>query len=83
MLITWSDDGYFGLRQSLAGVFDKAVSSWFDDVSEEHGFTEDGKTLEPRVCFPVLTHSVKTKRDGITRLFLLSIHDDSIGSSTS
>ncbi len=27
------------------GVFDKAVSSWFEDASEEHGFTEDGKTV--------------------------------------
>jgi hypothetical protein len=24
MLITWSDDGYFGLRQSLAGTFREA-----------------------------------------------------------
>ncbi len=29
------------------GVFDKAVSSWFDNVSEEHGLTEDGKTVAP------------------------------------
>ena len=29
------------------GVFDKAVSSWFDNVSEEHGLTEDGKTVPP------------------------------------
>ena len=26
MLITWSDDGYFGLRQSLAGTFREAVA---------------------------------------------------------
>ena len=45
MLITRSDDGYFGLRQSLTGVFDKAVSSWLDNASEEHGLTEDGKTV--------------------------------------
>ena len=29
------------------GVFDKTVSSWFDNVPEEHGLTEDGKTLPP------------------------------------
>ena len=29
------------------GVFDKAVSSWFDNVSEEHGITEDDKTVPP------------------------------------
>ena len=28
-------------------VFDKAVSSWFDIVSAEHGLTEDGKTVPP------------------------------------
>ena len=47
MLITRSDDGYFGLRQSLSGVFDKALSSWIDNVPEEHGLTEDGKTVAP------------------------------------
>ncbi len=30
------------------GVFDKAVASWFDTISEEHGLTEDGKTVAPR-----------------------------------
>ncbi len=54
MLITRSDDGYFGLRRSLAGVFDKAVSSWFDHLSEEHGLTEDGKTVAP---FPLIFSS--------------------------
>ncbi len=39
MLIALSDDGYFGLRQSLAGVFDKAVTSTFGSVSDEHGLT--------------------------------------------
>ncbi len=29
------------------GVFDKAVSLWFDIGFEEHGLTEDGKTLAP------------------------------------
>ena len=29
------------------GVFDKAVSSWFENVSEEHGLTEVGKTVPP------------------------------------
>ena len=29
------------------GVFDKAVSSWLDNASEEHGLTEDGKTVAP------------------------------------
>ena len=29
------------------GVFDKAVPSWFDNVIEEHGLTEDGKTVKP------------------------------------
>ncbi len=53
MLITRSGDGYFGLRQTLTGVFDKAVSSSFDNLSEEHGLTGDGKT-EP----PFLPHSV-------------------------
>ena len=47
MLITRSDDGYFGMRQCLAGVFDKAVSSWFVNVSEEHGLTEDGRAVAP------------------------------------
>ncbi len=36
-----------GLRRSLAGAFDKAVSSWFDNASEEHGLTDDGKTVAP------------------------------------
>ena len=36
------DSGWHGL-----GVFDKAVSSWFDNMSEEHGLTEDGKTVAP------------------------------------
>ena len=34
MLITQSDDGYFGLRQSLTGVLDKAVSSWTSSHKE-------------------------------------------------
>ena len=29
------------------GVFDKAVASWFDNVSEKYGLTEDGKTVAP------------------------------------
>ena len=29
------------------GVFDMAVSSWFDNMSEDYGFTEDGKTAIP------------------------------------
>ena len=29
------------------GVLDKAVSSWFDNVPEEHRLTEDGKTVAP------------------------------------
>ncbi len=57
MLITRSDDGYFGLRQSLAGVFDKAVSSWFGNASDEHGLTEDGKTVAP------LFHGLLFRRD--------------------
>ncbi len=54
MLITRSDDGYFGLRRSLDAVFDKAVSSSFDTVSKEHGLTEEGKTVAPfsRISFP-------------------------------
>ena len=47
MLITRSDDGYFGLRQSLSGVFDTAMSSFFENAFEEHGLTEDGKTVAP------------------------------------
>ncbi len=39
MLITRSDDGYFGLRQRLTGVFDKDVALWFNHVSEGHGVT--------------------------------------------
>ncbi len=27
------------------GVLDKAMSSWFDNLSEEHGLTEHGKTV--------------------------------------
>ncbi len=50
MLITRSDDGYFGLRRSHSGGFDKAVSSLCDKVSEEHGLTEDGKTVVPTFC---------------------------------
>ena len=36
------------------GVFDKAVSSWIDNVSEEHGLTEDSKTVAPfsRISVP-------------------------------
>ncbi len=29
------------------GVFDEAVFSWLDDGTEEHGLTEDGKTVAP------------------------------------
>ena len=29
------------------GIFDKAVSLWFGNVPEEHGLTEDGKTVPP------------------------------------
>ena len=29
------------------GVFGKAGSSWLDKVSEEHGLTENGKTVAP------------------------------------
>ncbi len=47
MLITRSDDGYFGLRRSLDGVFDKVASSWRDNAFENHGLTEDGKTVAP------------------------------------
>ena len=36
---TWGWHGF--------GVFDKAVSSCLDNVSEEHGLTEDGKTVPP------------------------------------
>ena len=32
------------------GVFDKAVSSWFENISEEHGLTEDGKTVAPIIA---------------------------------
>ncbi len=31
-------------------VFGKAVSSSFDNVSEEHGLTEDGKTVPPVIA---------------------------------
>ncbi len=47
MLITRSDNGYFGLRRSLAGVFDKAVFSWSVNGFKEHELTEDGKTVAP------------------------------------
>ena len=36
--------------RSLSGDFDKAVSSLCDKVSEEHGLTEDGKTVVPTFC---------------------------------
>jgi hypothetical protein len=49
MLTTQSDNGYFGLRRSLARVFDKAVSSWCENACEEHGLTEDGKTVAPTI----------------------------------
>ncbi len=61
MLITRSDDGYFGLRQSLSGVFSKAVSSRFDDAFEEHGLTEDGKTVAPTF------YSIEDHDDGFGR----------------
>ena len=35
------------IRYHGFGVFDKAVSSLFDNVFEEHGITEDGKTVAP------------------------------------
>ena len=47
MLIMRSDDGYFGLWQSLDRDFDKAVASRVDNVSEERGLTDDGKTVAP------------------------------------
>ncbi len=34
------------------GVFDKAVASKFEILSEEHGLTEDGKTGPPFLCVP-------------------------------
>jgi hypothetical protein len=36
----YRSSGCYGL-----GVFDKAVPSWCDNVSEERGLTEDGKTV--------------------------------------
>ena len=45
------------------GVFDKAVSSWFDNVSEEHGLTEDGKTVPPFLrIFRVIPVSTRSNR---------------------
>ena len=41
-VIAMETRGYHGF-----GVFDKAVSSWFNNVFEEHGLTEDGKTVPP------------------------------------
>ncbi len=35
------------LIQGLEDTIGKGVSSWFDNVSEEHGLTEDGKTVPP------------------------------------
>ena len=35
------------LIQGLEDTIGKGVSSWFDNVSEEHGLTEDGKTVAP------------------------------------
>jgi len=46
-IVSAERDGYFGLRQSLAGDFDKALASWIENVIEEHGLTEDGKTVPP------------------------------------
>ena len=43
MLITRSDDGYFGQRRSLFGVLGKAVASQFVFRSEERCLTEDGQ----------------------------------------
>ena len=40
------------------GVFDKVVSSWFNNVPEEHGLTEDGKTVPPysQISVPKALH---------------------------
>ena len=41
VLLLFSDEyGCHGVE-----VFDKDVSSWLDNISEEHGLTEDGKTV--------------------------------------
>ena len=46
-------------REGDFGVFDKAVSSWFDDVSDEHGLTKDGKTVAAIIgaYWPISTSS--------------------------
>ncbi len=45
MLITRSDDGYFGLRQSLSGVFSDAVAPYFRIRIKEHCVTEYGHAV--------------------------------------
>ncbi len=49
-LTHWRNSGCHGF-----GVFDKAVSSSMDNVSEVHGLTENGKTVPP--LFSVLSVS--------------------------
>ncbi len=71
MLITRRDDGYFGLRRSLDGVFDKAVCSWLVNGSEEHVLIEDRKTVAPfsRISVPQAFRSQQRKHS-----ILRSIH---------
>ncbi len=45
MLITRSDDGYFGLMRSLFGVFSDAVSSSRNLAIERHCVTEDDHSV--------------------------------------
>ncbi len=47
MLITRSDDGYFGVRYAVSAVFGEAVASFFEAI-EEHCMTEEGHTMARR-----------------------------------
>ena len=58
MLITRRDYGDFGLKQSLGDAFETSVVSPFDNVSEEHGLTDDGKTVPPCSWISIIKRKV-------------------------
>ncbi len=61
MLITQSDDGYFGLRQSLTGVLDKAVASWTSS-HEEVDFLSQVSGFLPKWPSSLRVMSMRRKR---------------------
>ncbi len=63
--------GYHGL-----GIFDKAVSSSFDNISEERGLTEDGKAVAPFSRISV-TKSLRSSQR--INLIFRSFHQTGVG----